>query len=158
MDEHKAVSEPGGASETGGVLAGFLADSPVEADALDHGAVPAAIARFIAERSDRGRALTIGITAPPGTGKTFFAKLVEEGLLAPPATDGCSGERRSWYVVWFDAYAYERGAPLWAALANAIYDQPWREMGRAKRIRFRTSFEWSRRWKPFLVRAVGSAA
>lgn len=131
----------------------FVADVPSRPDVLRHGSVVTAVARFMDQRAGRGGPSAIGITGPHGVGKSFFthqlARLLQEGF------GDAAEHRHTWYTVAFDAFRYEQGERLWSALAKAIYDQPWREMDRWKRARFWVQFEWRRRWRPFLVRAIG---
>jgi KAP family P-loop domain len=134
----------------------FVADVPSAIDMLGHERLVTAVARFMDQRAGGGGPSAIGITGPHGVGKSFFtyrlARLLHEGLV----DDGGAAEHRhTWYTVTFDAFRYEQGERLWSALAKAIYDQPWREMHRWKRARFWVLFEWRRRWRPFLVRAIG---
>ena len=89
---------------------------------------------------DTSLPLAIAVTAPWGAGKSSVMLQLQDELRDPkPAGDN----DRRWHIVCLDAWKYEKSERLWAALAKAIYDQPfkgdWR--GRAK---FVLNVEWRR--------------
>ena len=86
--------------------------------------------------------LAIAVTAPWGAGKSSVMLQLRE-LLARRARTASPG--RSWRIVSFAAWKYERSERLWAALGKAIYDQPQAGMGPLERVRFRVRLERERR-------------
>lgn len=86
--------------------------------------------------------VSVAITAPWGAGKSSVMRQLQAAL-----DDGATrrGGRRIWATVRFDAWKYERGERLWAALAKAIYSQPQRSMTLPQRLRFRVRLERRRR-------------
>ena len=68
--------------------------------------------------------LAIAITAPWGAGKSSVMLQLKDRL-SEQGNGAASGYRRRWQTVWLEAWKYEKGERLWAALARAIYEQPY---------------------------------
>jgi hypothetical protein len=130
-----------------------LADTPTEDDALGFGPVVRGLAALL---DDPGTALplSIGITARWGGGKSSVMLQLRRQLdphhdekKSWSSGDRCAPgvtRRGCWRTVFFPAWLYEGREPLWAALAQAIYEQPQARMGPLQRLRFRLLVEQER--------------
>jgi hypothetical protein len=103
--------------------------------------------------------LAVAITGEWGAGKSSMMRQLADRLTASAATSA----GREWVVVEFDAWKYQRGESLWAALTKAIYEGALAGRSRSGRIAFKTRLEWERqgrlRWTakllaPFAVLAA----
>lgn len=88
------------------------ADSPTTNDLLGFQRFVEPIAARIANASDKGTPLTIGVYGEWGSGKTSFLKMVDESL-----------QKQDIYPIWFNAWKYDQEDNLWAALIQTILDQ-----------------------------------
>lgn len=82
--------------------------------------------------------LAVGINAPWGAGKSSVMLQLRRALER-------DGNNRDWIPVSFDAWKYERGEQLWAAMARSIYEQGERSLGFWSWIGFKMRLERSRR-------------
>jgi energy-coupling factor transporter ATP-binding protein EcfA2 len=115
-------------------------DSPTTNDLLGFKRFAEPIARRIANATDKGTPLTIGVYGEWGSGKTSFLKMIDEVL-----------QTQDIYPIWFNAWKYDQEENLWSALIQTILDQA------------RVSGKWYRRiwvklkiWKDSLDLRSGS--
>jgi len=109
--------------------------------------------------------LAIAVTAPWGAGKSSVMLQLQAALHQEQAA---AGTARTWATVRFDAWKFERGERLWAALAKAIYSQPQWGMSPLQRVSFRVRLELARRgwagsiltlaWPCLVLAAIALAA
>jgi hypothetical protein len=95
--------------------------------------------------------LAVAVTGKWGAGKSSVMRQLQLQLESPPAG---AVSYRSWTIVRFDAWKYERSERLWAAMAKSIYDQALAAGdGWLGQLRFRIALEWRRLgWWRFLLR------
>jgi hypothetical protein len=123
------------------------ADLPTNEDLLGFRPIVRALHGLLNDKSTV-LPLAIAITAPWGTGKSSLMRQLQ--LALSHASDDQSAQRK-WATVRFDAWKYEHGERLWAALAKAIYRQPQRNMSLWQRLAFRAKLQHQRRgWWPTL--------
>lgn len=113
--------------------------------------------------------LAISVTARWGAGKSSVMRQLKALLDAEPSKQlrGGGTANRRWKTVRFDAWKYERGERLWAALVKAIYDQSQDDMSLPAKLKFRARLERRRLglWKmaaitvaPLLLAATALSA
>jgi hypothetical protein len=83
--------------------------------------------------------LAMAVTAPWGGGKSSLMLQLEDELAFQEGS-----RTRTWIPIRFDAWKYERGERLWAALGKAIYSQPQEKWNWQERIRFKMRLQWRR--------------
>lgn len=109
-------------------------------DPLGHAPVVSALYQLISHE-DTKLPLSLAISAPWGSGKTstmrwlqceldarrlgepHLSDILPEAQVEDSKLDSELGLKRKFKTVWIDAWRYEDGPTLWAALTNAMYEQ-----------------------------------
>lgn len=154
----RANATAGATPDQKGVPAGLsirahaVADLASSVDALGFEPLVDGIADLVNAESTR-LPLAMAVTGPWGAGKSSIMCQLRDSLQRQP---GRSRRRlpwnqsearwtgRQWWIVSFDAWKFERGEFLWAALTKAVYEAGLRTRNPFKKAWFRTRLEWDR--------------
>ena len=114
------------------VTTNIASDQATTEDLLGYRSIVEALERLVVDPRT-SYPLTVAVSAPWGAGKSSVMLQLRQRLL----------RRKTWTVVTFNAWRYEAGEQLWAALAKAMYDAAsqgdwWH------RVKFRTRLELRR--------------
>lgn len=115
-----------------------LADTPSEVDLLGFSDYAEALADFI-KNEKTSKPLTIGIDAPWGMGKTTLMHMIRNQMVQQ-----ATKHKRSFPVVWFNAWKYDREESLWAALVLEILTQVRKQFNVWQQAWFWVELNWKR--------------
>ncbi|MAG37489.1 MAG: hypothetical protein CL878_14735 [Dehalococcoidia bacterium] len=116
-----------------------VSDSPTDQDALGYREYAQSIVEFISHRRTQ-LPLSIGVSAPWGSGKTSLMKMIKTEL-DRNRENGPSSQRlsRRCETVWINPWQYEDSAAMWAAMTRALYEYAQHDYagGPIARLKFR---------------------